>query len=249
MTGSRLINAATPQCGSTLRTELSTRQQSTTWAEKWPLQWTPESEIQLIEAVLLGETVVLALGYKFKTMLEACTSIGEAADIVRDACQCGLMASMEAARKRWQELSAGTSELTAIAHAAHELGQIVRYGDVRKFDPAPLLPLVEELFVQGALALHATAVCDDEAAVKMLIAIDEMNRVALEFSELVDERLWTDKLQQLSDADNRNPLLSGYACAILLERRLMANDVLIREVSRRLSPGVPAALGADVFWS
>jgi Family of unknown function (DUF5682) len=224
-----------------------TTQQSTNWAEKWVLQWTPESEIQLIEAVLLGETVELATGYKFSTALEACTSIGEAAELVRDACQCGLMQAMEAARKRLQELSAGTSDLTAIAHAAHVLGQIVRYGDVRKFDPTPLLPLVEELFVQGALALHGAAGCDNEAAVRMLVAIDEMNQVALEHSDRVDEPLWIERLRDLSEADDRNPLLSGYACAILLERGLITADELTREVSRRLSPGVPADLGAGWF--
>jgi hypothetical protein len=109
------------------------------------------------------------------------------------------------------------------------------------------MPLVEELFVQGSLALHSAAVCDDETATKVLVAIDEMNQVALEFADRVDEPLWIDRLQQLSDADDRNPLLSGYACAILLERGLMANDQLTREVSRRLSPGVPADLGAGWF--
>ena len=72
-----------------------TRQQSATWAEKWLLQWTPESEIQLVEAVLLGETVELATAYKFKSQLEACTSIADAAALVRHACQCGLMKSMD----------------------------------------------------------------------------------------------------------------------------------------------------------
>jgi hypothetical protein len=224
-----------------------TVQQSATWAEKWILQWTPESEIQLIEAVLLGETVELATGYKFSTALEACVSIGQAAELVSDACQCGLMKAMEEARKRLQELSAASSELTAIAHAAHVLGQVVRYGDVRKFDTAPLLPLVEELFVQGALALHSAAGCDNEAAVQMVVAIDEMNQVALEHSEHIEEPMWIDALQRLSDSDDRNPLLSGYACAILLERGLIANEALTREVSRRLSPGVPADLGAGWF--
>jgi hypothetical protein len=228
-------------------TPLRTSQQSTTWAEKWQLQWSPESEIQLIEAVLLGETVELATGYKFKTILEGCESIGQAAEVVHDACQCGMMKSMDAARKRLQELSATSSEMTAIAHAAHVLGLIVRYGDVRKFDPEPLLPLVEELFVQGALALHAAANCDNDAAVKMFVAIDEMNQVALEHADRVDETLWTERLRKLSDADDRNPLLSGYACAILLERGLLANEDLTREVSRRLSPGVPADLGAGWF--
>jgi hypothetical protein len=224
-----------------------TSQQSATWAEKWLLQWTPESEIQLIEAVLLGETVELATGYKFSTALDACVSIAQAAELVGDACLCGLMKAMEAARKRLQELSTSTSDLTAIAHAAHVLGQIVRYGDVRKFDPAPLMPLVEELFVQGALALHSAAGCDNETAVKMVVAIDEMNQVALEHSDHVDEPMWIESLRRLSDADDRNPLLSGYACAILLERGLIANEDLTREVSRRLSPGVPSDLGAGWF--
>jgi hypothetical protein len=226
---------------------LRTAQQSSTWAEKWTLQWSPESEIQLIEAVLLGETVELAAGYQFKTILESCESIAQAAEVVRDACQCGMMKSMEAARKRLQELSATSTELIPIAHAAHVLGLIIRYGDVRKFDPEPLLPLVEELFVQGALALHLAAGCDNEAAVKMFVAIDEMNQVALEHADRVDEPLWIAQLRKLSDADDRNPVLSGYACAILLERGLLANEELIREVSRRLSPGVPADLGAGWF--
>jgi hypothetical protein len=226
---------------------LRTSQQSATWAEKWALQWSPESEIQLVEAVLLGETVELATGFKFKSTLEACTSIAAAAEIVRDACQCGMMASMEAARRRLQELAAGTGEMTAIAHAAHVLGLIVRYGDVRRFDPEPLMPLVEELFVEGTLAMHAAAGCDNEQAVRMIVAIDEMNGIALEHADRVDEALWIDRLKRLAEADNRNPLLSGYACAILLERGLIANDELSREVSRRLSPGVPADLGAGWF--
>lgn len=226
---------------------LRTSQGSATWAEKWALQWSPESEIQLVEAVLLGETVELATGFKFKTTLENCKSIADAAEVVRDACQCGMMAAMEAARKRLQELSTETSELTAIAHAAHTLGMIVRYGDVRKFDPEPLMPLVEELFVEGALALHGAATCDNEQAMHVIVAIDEMNGLALEHSDRVDELLWIERLRKLSDVDDRNPILSGYACAILLERGLIANEDLAREVSRRLSPGVPADLGAGWF--
>lgn len=222
-------------------------QQSTTWAEKWHVQWSPESEIALVEAVLLGETVALATAYKFKTQLEKCTSIAAAAEMVRDACQCGLMSSMELARAKLQELAAVSGEFVAVAHAAYELGSVVRYGDVRKFDPEPLLPLVEELFVQGSLALLAAANCDNEAAKGLLVAIDEMNRVSLEYHDRVEEPLWIERLQKLADADDRNPLLSGYACAVLLERGLISNEALAREVSRRLSPGIPADLGSGWF--
>jgi hypothetical protein len=226
---------------------VATRQQQTTWAERWNLQWSPESEISLVEAVLLGETVELATAYKFKLQLEKCASIAEAAVMVRDACQCGLMKSMELARQRLQELAALSSEFAAIAHAAWQLSLVARYGDVRKFDAEPLLPLIDELFVQGSVALFPAANCDNAAAKDLLVGIDELNKVGLEFHDRVDEGLWTGTLQKLADADDRNPLLSGYACAILLERGLMANDALAREVSRRVSPGVPADLGAGWF--
>ncbi|MCZ2342938.1 MAG: DUF5682 family protein [Bacteroidales bacterium] len=227
--------------------ELPTGQQQATWAEKWKLQWQPECEITLVEAILLGETVELATAHKFNQMLADAVSIAVAADVVQDACQCGLGASMDAARKRLQELAAVSSDLKAIAHAAFRLSQVSRYGDVRKFDPTPLLPLIEELFVQGALALHAAAACDNKAAQEFITSLDQLNWVSLEHHERVEADLWTERLRQLADADDRNPLLSGYACAILLERGLMANDDLAREVSRRLSPGIPADLGAGWF--
>lgn len=226
---------------------IGSRQQAATWAEKWALQWSPESEIALVEAVLLGETVELATAFKFKTLLESCTTIAQAADLVHDACQCGLTASMDLARRRLQELAAVSSDFKAIAHATFRLSQVVRYGDVRKFDPTPLLPLMEELFVQGTLALHAAANCDASAAQELVASIEELNRVSLEHHDRVEEALWLERLKRLADADDRNPLLSGYACATLLERGLIANEDLAREVSRRLSPGIPADLGAGWF--
>ncbi len=225
----------------------ATRQQSTTWAEKWNLQWSPESEISLVEAVLQGETVELATAFRFKTQLEKCDSIADAAKMVNDACQCGMMKSMDAARSRLQELASSTTDFSSIALAAWQLTLVVRYGDVRKFDTGPLLPLVEELFVQGTLALFAASACDNQAAKGMLVAIDELNKVGLEFHDRIDEPMWIAQLQRLADADDRTPVLSGYACAILLERGLIPNDALAREVSRRVSPGVPADLGAGWF--
>ncbi len=223
------------------------RQESTTWAETWKIQWSPESEIALVEAVLLGETVELATAYKFKNKLDGCTSIATTAELVYDACQCGLMKSMESARRRLQELGATSSQFDALAAAAWQLSLVVRYGDVRQFDAEPLVPLVQELFVHAAMALFAASNCDERSVKGMIQAIDSLNKVALEFHDRIDEPLWLERLRQLSESDDRNPILSGYACAILLERGAIENDDLSREVSRRISPGVPADMGAGWF--
>jgi hypothetical protein len=81
----------------------------------------------------------------------------------------------------------------------------------------------------------------------MLVGINELNKVALDYTSLIDEPLWIGELQKLARADHLNPLLSGYACALLVERNLISNEELAREVSRRLSPGIDADLGAGWF--
>ncbi len=224
-----------------------TRQDSATWAEKWSLQWSPESEIVLVEAVLLGETVELATAFKFHSQLEKCTSIAEAGAMVSDACQCGLMASMDQARSRLQELAVHSRDFAALATAAEQLTAVVRYGDVRRMNPAPLVPLIQELFVQGSLSLFHSANGDDKTVPDMLHGIDAMNKVSLEMHDQVEASLWQRELRRLAEADDRNPILSGFACGILLEQGLLPNEELSKEVSRRLSPGVAADLGAGWF--
>lgn len=89
--------------------------------------------------------------------------------------------------------------------------------------------------------------CDLAAAKNMLLAINELNKVALDYTALIDEPLWIAELQKLARADHLNPMLSGYACALLVERGLISNEELAKEVSRRLSPGIEADLGAGWF--
>jgi hypothetical protein len=227
--------------------KLAVRQEGTTWAERWALQWTPEAEIAIVEAVLLGETIELAVAFKFKQRLEKCTSIAEAAAIIRQACECGMSGSIELARQTLQRLANDSSDFAALAGATHELGLVIRYGDVRQFDDGPLKPLLEQLFLEGALSLVGASNCDLAAAKKMVTGVNELNKVALDYTPLIDEPLWIGELQKLARADHLNPLLSGYACALLVERNLISNEELAREVSRRLSPGISADLGAGWF--
>lgn len=227
--------------------KVAVRQEGTTWAERWALRWTPEAEIAIVEAVLLGETIELAVAFKFKQRLEKCTSIAEAAAIIRQACECGMSGSIELARQTLQRLANDSSDFAALASATHELGLVIRYGDVRQFDAEPLKPLLQQLFLEGALSLVGAANCDLAGAKKMVVGMNELNKVALDYTSLIDEPLWISELQKLAQADHLNPLLSGYACALLVERNLISNEELAREVSRRLSPGISADLGAGWF--
>jgi hypothetical protein len=223
------------------------RQDSGTWAEVWDLAWTPEAEIALVESVLLGETVEAATAYQFATRLGDCQDIGEAATIVREACECGMPEAMERARREVQRLAADAAALVKLTTAAREVATVVRFGSLRRVDPAALEPLVAELFVQASLNLVMAAGCDDAGAREILGGMEYMHAISQELPEVVDDDLWLYHLAALAEADDRNALLSGFACAILLERARMDDAELTREVGRRLSPGIPAEIGAGWF--
>ncbi|AIQ17915.1 hypothetical protein H70357_15480 [Paenibacillus sp. FSL H7-0357] len=222
-------------------------QEGATWAEHWVIQWSPEVEIQVVESTLLGETVEVAGAYVLRERLQECRSIAEASALIRIACQCGMTAQMEEASRVLQNLAALSRDVAGIAAAASELSTIISFGDIRKVDTAPLVPLMEELFRRGCLFLLDASGCNDEAAGSMLTAINELNGISLEHGETLDEGLWLQELQQLAERDDRNPRLSGFACAILMERAAISAEEVAAEVSRRLSPGIPADLGAGWF--
>ena len=171
----------------------------------------------------------------------------DAAAVARMAGVCDLPTTLEQAQLAIANLAAESTTFDDLAEAAHELALTVRYGDVRRFSVEPLLPLVEQLFREAALHMMGSANCDDGTALGYLEAIHHLNRISQELSELVDEALWEKELMALSNSDAHNPILSGFACALLLERGAIDDDELATELARRLSPGIDADLGAGWF--
>ncbi|MBE0335608.1 DUF5682 family protein [Paenibacillus sp. 23TSA30-6] len=225
----------------------SAGQEQATWAEHWVVQWSPETEIQVVESTLLGETVEVAAAYVMQQKLDACQTIAEASQLIVIACECGMVAQLENGRKNLQRLAADQQDVIQMAAAAKGLSTLIRYGDIRRMDTSLLVPLLEQLFMRSCLFLTDASHCSDTVAVDMVEAIQELNRIALDHSEQVDQELWIQELHHLAAQDDLNPKCSGFACALLLERNELTREECAAEVSRRLSPGVPADLGAGWF--
>ncbi|MCR8630014.1 DUF5682 family protein [Paenibacillus radicis (ex Xue et al. 2023)] len=222
-------------------------QDAATWAEHWVLQWSPEAEIQMVESTLKGETIEWASAFVLKEMLEQCRDLKQASHIIHMACECELPEMLEEARQMLQRITTEAANFVHIAAAARELSLIIRYGDVRRADTSTLVPLVQQLFLRGCLLLVDAAICSDEAAQELVVAMNEMHAVSQEHFEIVDDEQWVKQLTLLAAHDDRNAKLSGFAFALLLERNQITQEQCAREVSRRLSPGIPADLGAGWF--
>uniref|UniRef100_UPI00403EB0EA DUF5682 family protein n=1 Tax=Paenibacillus sp. FSL K6-1330 TaxID=2975292 RepID=UPI00403EB0EA len=222
-------------------------QEQGAWAEHWVVQWAPEVEIQVVESTLLGETVEVAAAYMLQQKLAGCSSIAEASTLIRIAYECGMIHQMEAGRQTLQKLAVDSRDVVQIAAASRELSVLIRFGGIRRMDTEPLVPLLQQLFMRACLFLLDGSQCSDEVSGPMITAMNELNSVAMEHAEQVDEELWLQELGHLSERDDLNARLSGYACAVLMERNAISAGQCAEEVSRRLSPGIPADLGAGWF--
>lgn len=225
---------------------LPSKQTQANWGEYWELRWTPEVEIEVVESSLLGDTIEGAAAFALKERAEQAASIDQAAGIFQDAFLCGIPAAAEHALAVLQSLSVDSAALTEVATTADKLSLVVRYGDLRQFDSAPVIPLIGQLFLRACLTLENACVCDAKAAGAVTSAMDRLNSLQLNH-DFLDHTAWVHLLERISDRDDLNTKCSGFAMAILLERSIATEELLAREVSRRLSPGVPADLGAGWF--
>lgn len=221
-------------------------QDNATWAEHWVIRWTPEAEIELVEAALKGDTVELAASFAMKERVETAPDMGAIALVIEDAFTCGMASAVAYATNALQAMAVDAAALEELAATADRLSVVVQYGDIRHLDTAPLEPILRQIFYRACLILPGTCVCDDDASKGIITAVEQLNSAALAH-DFLDTGAWLDALEETAGRDDLNTKLSGFAAAILLERGCIDGERLNLEVRRRLSKGVPAELGAGWF--
>lgn len=226
---------------------LEAEQEKASWAESWEFSWTPEAEISLVECSLTGDTLTEAVSARFRERLarEDATA-AELAEVMEDAFLCGLSEEMAGATKALQAATADVTGLTDLALTLERLSLMLRYGDVRRMDPAPLTPLLSQVYLRCCLLVPDACTCDETGAPRVAAALEKVNAVELAHEGL-ETAFWLRPLEIVALRDTGNPGLSGLATAILLERGAFDPALLSTLVSRRLSPGTPAEAGAGWF--
>lgn len=221
-----------------------TKQDDATWKENWDLKWTPESEIQLVEGALLGDSVETACAVRLSQRLTECERIDEAAALVKEAAECQLADALDNARRHLQGLAVEATNFVHLAGACTALAEVIRYGSVRRVDPQALKPLLAQLFLRATLGVRNACVCDDQAGREEVApAIVKLTDVARENPELVDAARWDSELDVIAVTDSLNAYVSGYVMSLILPR--VDETTLATEVSKRLSVGAPPDVGAN----
>ena len=222
------------------------RQEDATWAEAWTLKWTPEVEIELVEATLKGDTVTGAASFSMRERAREATEISAAAKLLEESYLCGMPEMVAYTTDILQHLAADSSALTDLAASAERISVVMRFGDIRRLDSSPLVPVLEQIFLRACLLLVSACFCDDPAAEQVVRSVDRLNSVCLHH-DFLDEERFVRLMEEIASRDDMNTRISGFCTAVLLERGRMQDEELGREVQRRLSKGIPAELGAGWF--
>ena len=128
-----------------------------------------------------------------------------------------------------------------------EFADVVNFDAVLHFDAQIFDLFFVPLDKFLVLFLEGRRGCRDEnAAEEMITAITAVYDACLAHDFLDSERL-KKVLSELSDSDVVNPLISGFACALLAEKGEISNEKMSELVSRRLSRGTPPAEAAAWF--
>ena len=221
-------------------------QDNATWSEHWVVRWSPEAEIELVESALKGDTVDGAASFAMKERVENAAKMGDIALVIEDACCCGMEKAVGYATAALQKMAVDAASVEDLAKTAQRLSVVIQYGNIRRIDAKPLEPILKQLFYRACLILEAACVCDDAASKGIIDAIEQLNSTELAH-DFLDHEEWIKVLNNISERDDLNTRLSGFAAAILLERGKMTTQQLKTEVERRLSKGIPADLGASWF--
>ncbi len=220
-------------------------QDNATWAELWELRWSPQAEIEIVEASLKGDTVEQAAANGLSLRLAEADSVVETAALLDTAFECGLPDCVKTAASSVQRQTAECSSAAEIGRALGTLSGIMRFGSIRRLELSSLPELMEKLFLRFCLCLPSGMVCDRPAAEQLITAVSAVNDACVAHDFLDGER-FTALLSDIADNNFASPLLSGFCCAVLMERGLIAPGKLSELIGRRLSPGF-AAEGALWF--
>jgi hypothetical protein len=223
------------------------RAQKGTAKERWRLRWTPECEIRLAERSLQADSIEICAAFFLSEQLKEAVDVGAATAVLLNAANCDLHDALTVAMRRVQDLAVDDSAFASIGLGIANIAELIRYGSVRDVDPAPLRPILQQLFLRATLLVYGACVCADDAIGQIREAMDRVHEVAFLGEEGIDADAWMRALRDISESDNRNSWLSGYATALLLERGQMPDEQLDVEVQRRLSAGTEASVGIAWF--
>jgi hypothetical protein len=222
-----------------------------TFHEVWKLRWQPELIVSVIVASQWGGSVLDAACGRAVELAHEIDNLPGLTTLAHDVLLAALGRVIPATMARLEEVAAASTDAIALMTSLPPLGQVMRYGDVRKTDVEAVTHVFESIFVRACAGLPpACAGLDDQAAAKLLTAIDATHAIVSLLSDEDRKSLWYESLQTCAERSDAHQLIAGRAFRLLFDGGIYPIETVVQGLSRagsRASDGLAAAAWIEGF--
>ena len=205
--------------------------------EGWEAQWTPATDIALVEAIIQGETIAEVAARTLARQLDSAGSTGEVADVLAEAVVTRSPEVVGAALAECDARASRDDDLPSLARACRALSYLVSYGSAHGhlgFAIQEVPPLCRKTF--GRAVLRALPACrtDDASMDEVADALRSLHEIAMS-QEAVERTAWFEAGEALVADYGVNPRASGLACGLLYLAQEIDETRVSQVVGQRLS--------------
>lgn len=206
--------------------------------EHWMAQWTPATDVALVEQVVLGDSLGDVATRVLDRALQDAHATGAAADVLLEAVVAACPVMITRALAVCDGFAAHDDDLPSLARACAALSALRSYGGARRDvgSEAVVARLAATTFERAVLRLPGAAKVDGDALAPVLRALRGLHEVAMAGSP-DDRALWLERARATVDAFDVNPAASGLCAGLLHLATALTDDEVGQIVSLRLSAG------------
>jgi hypothetical protein len=205
--------------------------------EGWEAQWTPATDVALIEKIVLGDSLERVAARVLREQLDGARTAGAAADVLLESVVVASRELTASALAACDALASTDDDLPSLARACRALSGLIAYGSSRSHGApgeAAIRPLCVTTFDRAVLRVPDACVGTDEAVHEVKDALRTLHEIALS-QPLVDKAAWLAAAGALVRSYAVNPACAGLACGLLYLAQALGEEEIATIVGQRLS--------------
>jgi hypothetical protein len=209
--------------------------------EAWQAQWTPSTDVALVERIVLGDTLEQVCARSLGQKLQAATNTAAAAEVLLESVVTATLGTISAALAACDRFAATDDDLPSLARACRALSGLVSYGSARAasaIGDEAVSALCIKTFARAVLRVGSACVGGDDAIAPIAQALRILHEIALA-QPLVDREAWMSVARELVDSYVVHPRCAGLAAGLLyLAQRIDEKgigDIVAQRMSNTLA--------------
>ncbi len=205
--------------------------------EHWTAQWTPSTDVALVERIIYGDTLVQVAERRLSEALAAATGAASAAHVLMEAVVAVAPQVMPEALAATERLAATDDDVRSLARATRALSGLVSYGTSRggvAGTEEVIGALAEKTFTRAVLRIEQASIGDDDAIAPARDAIRILHEIAVSQARF-DTSLWFQLAGDLVNSDRIHGACAGMLAGLLYLAHKLDEPAIVQVVGLRLS--------------